>query len=74
MIYVCDKHTPPTIIEMKGLQRIAETCNKDVLILSISRPHNFQINDLQDISHLSISESIIKRFNLTEYTSNEAAK
>ncbi|XP_075168051.1 tRNA splicing endonuclease subunit 2 [Haematobia irritans] len=52
---------------LKGLQRIAETSDKDVLILDVSKPENFQMKNLDDIVQLNIAETVIKRFNYTSF-------
>ncbi|XP_023306793.2 tRNA-splicing endonuclease subunit Sen2 [Lucilia cuprina] len=56
---------------IKGLQRIAETSDKDVLILEVHKPSNFQFASLESISAVEISEMIIRRFNCTSYVQNQ---
>uniref|UniRef100_A0A1A9WKY1 tRNA-intron lyase n=1 Tax=Glossina brevipalpis TaxID=37001 RepID=A0A1A9WKY1_9MUSC len=56
---------------MKGLQRIAEASDKDILLLEINKPPNFKMCTLEDISRLSISESVIKRFNYAAFVQNK---
>lgn len=57
--------------KIKGLQRIAETSDKDVLILDIDKPRDFQMQILEDIAKLNVTETIIKRFNYTSYVQTQ---
>ena len=59
--------------DIQGLQRIAETSDKDVLFLNIQSPsvkeviHEDQFNLLDNLRNFSISEMIIKRFNFNQF-------
>ncbi|XP_073844856.1 tRNA splicing endonuclease subunit 2 [Musca autumnalis] len=57
--------------QIKGLQRIAETSDKDVLILDIHKPSDFQMQTLEDVARLDVTESIIKRFNYTSFVQTQ---
>ncbi|XP_061392337.1 tRNA-splicing endonuclease subunit Sen2-like [Musca vetustissima] len=57
--------------KIKGLQRIAETSDKDVLLLDITKPKNFKMQTPQNIAMLNVTESIIKRFNYTSYVQTQ---
>lgn len=59
---------------LKGLQRIAETSDKDVLVLEVHTPDGFQFQCLEIISNVEISELVIRRFNYTSYVQNKNAK
>ncbi|XP_037886008.1 tRNA-splicing endonuclease subunit Sen2 isoform X1 [Glossina fuscipes] len=59
---------------IKGLQRIAETSDKDILLLDVNKPSDFQMGSLEDISRLAISESVIRRFNYAAFVQNKAQK
>ncbi|XP_013115401.2 tRNA-splicing endonuclease subunit Sen2 [Stomoxys calcitrans] len=53
--------------KLKGLQRIAETSDKDVLVLDVSKPADFHMQTVNDITQISIAETVIKRFNYTSF-------
>ncbi|TMW50874.1 hypothetical protein DOY81_004061 [Sarcophaga bullata] len=55
---------------LKGLQRIAETSDKDVLLLEVHKPDNFKLISPADISQVRISEMIVRRFNCSSYVQN----
>lgn len=57
----------------KGLQRIAETSDKDILILEVHKPSDFQLAIVDNISKLEISEMIVRRFNCTSYVQKQNA-
>uniref|UniRef100_D3TRD0 tRNA-intron lyase n=1 Tax=Glossina morsitans morsitans TaxID=37546 RepID=D3TRD0_GLOMM len=57
---------------IKGLQRIAETSDKDILLLDVTKPSDFQMRSLEDISRLAISESVIRRFNYAAFVQKKA--
>uniref|UniRef100_A0A1B0AUU0 tRNA intron endonuclease N-terminal domain-containing protein n=1 Tax=Glossina palpalis gambiensis TaxID=67801 RepID=A0A1B0AUU0_9MUSC len=59
---------------IKGLQRIAETSDKDILLLDVNKPSDFQMGSLENISRLAISESVIRRFNYSAFVQNKAQK
>ncbi|XP_050322078.1 tRNA-splicing endonuclease subunit Sen2 [Bactrocera neohumeralis] len=60
-----------SIKDLKGLQRIAETSDKDVLLLEVSKPNDLTYNTISDIAALKISETIIRRFNSTSFVQSQ---
>ncbi|XP_055859126.1 tRNA-splicing endonuclease subunit Sen2 [Episyrphus balteatus] len=62
-----EAHQPKDI---KGIQRIAETSDKDVLLLEISRPKEME-NILQNLDKFTLSENIIKRFNYSAFVQSK---
>ncbi|XP_014090985.2 tRNA-splicing endonuclease subunit Sen2 [Bactrocera oleae] len=60
-----------SIKDLKGLQRIAETSDKDVLLLDVMKPNDLTYNTLSDIAALKISETIVRRFNSTSFVQSQ---
>lgn len=60
-----------SIKDLKGLQRIAETSDKDVLLLDVMKPNDLTYNTLSDIAALKISETIVRRFNSPSFVQSQ---
>ncbi|XP_011189555.2 tRNA-splicing endonuclease subunit Sen2 [Zeugodacus cucurbitae] len=60
-----------SIKDLKGLQRIAETSDKDVLLLEVTKPDVLTYNIISDITALKISETIVRRFNSTSFVQSQ---
>ncbi|CAD6998858.1 unnamed protein product [Ceratitis capitata] len=73
IVFVRQKTTDQYIStkDIKGLQRIAETSDKDVLILEVSKPKTLTFNAISEISTLKISEIIVRRFNSTTFVQTQ---
>ncbi|XP_054744184.1 tRNA-splicing endonuclease subunit Sen2 [Anastrepha obliqua] len=63
-----------TTIDLKGIQRIAETSDKDILLLEISKPNVVTLGTIFDIRQFRVSETIIRRFNSTSYVQSYKLK
>uniref|UniRef100_A0A0A1XDH2 tRNA-intron lyase n=1 Tax=Zeugodacus cucurbitae TaxID=28588 RepID=A0A0A1XDH2_ZEUCU len=59
-----------SIKDLKGLQRIAETSDKDVLLLEVTKPDVLTYT-ITDIATLKISETIVRRFNSTSFVQSQ---
>lgn len=66
IVFVNQKDKSHQSKDIKGIQRIAETSDKDVLILEVDRPEEIQ-DTLQNLDKFTISENIIKRFNYSSF-------
>ncbi|EDV33424.1 uncharacterized protein Dana_GF20864 [Drosophila ananassae] len=54
---------------LKGVQRVAETSDKDVLILRVSQPK--EITTPEDIQEITVTETIVRRFNYSSFVQSK---
>jgi len=72
-------HTPSKQLDshyvaknLKGVQRVAETSDKDVLILRVNKPSHFNTLATPDtLASLTIEETVIRRFNYTSFVQSK---
>lgn len=60
-----------SITDLKGLQRIAETSDKDVLLLEVTKPNALNYNIISEIAAIKITETIIRRFSSTSFVQSQ---
>ncbi|XP_067622713.1 tRNA-splicing endonuclease subunit Sen2 [Eurosta solidaginis] len=63
-----------TTRDLKGMQRIAETSDKDILLLEITKSNAFAFNTLFDLNQFRVSETVIRRFNSTSFVQTNKLK
>lgn len=58
---------------LKGVQRVAETSDKDVLILVVQQPADFNaaLATPESLESLTIDETVIRRFNYTSFVQSK---
>lgn len=58
---------------LKGVQRVAETSDKDVLVLRINQTYDFDITLVtpESLEFLNIEETVIRRFNYTSFVQSK---
>ncbi|KAH8418830.1 hypothetical protein KR222_010029 [Zaprionus bogoriensis] len=59
---------------LKGVQRVAETSDKDVLLLRVQQPDGFAAAPLatqQTLQALTIDETVVRRFNYTSFVQSK---
>ncbi|XP_034474449.1 tRNA-splicing endonuclease subunit Sen2-1 [Drosophila innubila] len=58
---------------LKGIQRVAETSDKDVLVLRLNQPSDFDVTlvTLETLESLNIEETVIRRFNYTSFVQSK---
>ncbi|ALC38936.1 CG31812 [Drosophila busckii] len=63
---LCTHYEPKNL---KGIQRVAETSDKDVLILKVNQPNDFELLPATplELKALTIEETVIRRFNYTSF-------
>ncbi|KAH8263336.1 hypothetical protein KR044_007576 [Drosophila immigrans] len=59
--------------QLKGVQRVAETSDKDVLLLSVRQPEDFNalLVTRETLAALTIEETVIRRFNYTSFVQSK---
>ncbi|KAH8339465.1 hypothetical protein KR074_011900 [Drosophila pseudoananassae] len=62
----CDYYQPKNL---KGVQRVAETSDKDVLILRVSQP--IDTPTPEDIQEITVTETIVRRFNYSTFVQSK---
>nr|XP_017088925.2 tRNA-splicing endonuclease subunit Sen2 [Drosophila bipectinata] len=62
----CDYYQPKNL---KGVQRVAETSDKDVLILRVSQATD--ITTPEDIQEITVTETIVRRFNYSTFVQSK---
>lgn len=58
---------------LKGVQRVAETSDKDVLLIRVNKPSHFNITLVtpETLESLTIEETVIRRFNYTSFVQSK---
>ncbi|XP_055917794.1 tRNA-splicing endonuclease subunit Sen2 [Eupeodes corollae] len=71
IVFVDYKREPHESKDIKGIQRIAETSDKDVLFLEVIRPKEVDADIFENLDKFTVSENIIKRFNYSAFVQSK---